>query len=220
MSSLVSSSACPKILLVRRRADGALFVLTVPCESSRKCDKCARTRAKRLSSALRRLADEDALKVVFLTVTFAPSLGVSMRNIAAWRHRLFEHFRRRACEAEIPLNYVAVVERHKSGKPHLHVLLAWVTVRSARLVARAAVKGSHCVARLVRDDSVDTYLVKYVTKQGASLTSSRDVARRAALSVNRGIYELVDVKPAHMDIHAWLDALNVWWYDIGEDWQE
>jgi hypothetical protein len=88
------------------------------------------------------------------------------------------------------------------------------------MVARAAVKGSHCVARLVRDDSVDTYLTKYVTKQGASLTSSRDVARRAALSVHRGVYELVDVKPAHMDIHAWLDSLGVWWYDISENWQE
>jgi hypothetical protein len=88
------------------------------------------------------------------------------------------------------------------------------------MVARAAVHGSYCVARLVRDDSVDTYLVKYVTKQGASLTSSRDVARRAALSVNRGVYELVGVKPAHMDIHEWLDSLNVWWHTIDESWQE
>jgi len=209
-------ASCPKILLLRLRATGQLTLAAVPCESSRRCSYCSQLRARRLSRALRVQAEHSGLKMIFVTITFKPTLGVTMRNVGSWRHRILEYLRRRADAACIPLDYVSVIEAHKTGLPHIHMLLNWTTVRAARRIARDAVKGSHCVAKLVRDDHVETYLSKYVSKQGASLTSSRTVARCAAQSVARGLYELVAVKPSHMTVAEWLDSLNIWWYDVAE----
>jgi hypothetical protein len=208
--------SCPKVLLLRSKVTGELRLATVPCESSRRCTYCAQLRARRLARALRSSAEESRLKVVFLTVTFKPSLKVDMRNVKTWRHRILEVFRRRAIASAIPLDYVCAIERHKSGAPHLHFLIAWTTVRAVRDVARGAVKNSHCVAKLARDDHVETYLSKYVSKQGEPLTSSHAVARRAMQSVARGLYELIAVKPSHMTVAEWLDSLNIWWYDVAE----
>jgi len=208
--------SCPKILLVRNKATGQYALLSVPCESSRRCNRCAQLRARRLAKALRAIADDSALKVVFLTVTFKPSLKVTLQNIKQWRHRVLEVFRRRAIASELPFEYICVIERHKSGAPHLHILICWITVRSVRDIARQAVKGSHCVARLARDEKVDGYIAKYSVKQGEPLTSSRNVARRAAHFVARGMYELVAVKPPNVTVADWLDSLNIWWYDYEE----
>jgi hypothetical protein len=130
------------------------------------------------------------MKLCHLTVTFAPALGVTYAKIPAQRHRILEYLRRRVKTLE----YVCVVERHRSGKPHLHVVIWYITVRALQRDARDAVHGSHVRARLLRDVGEATYVAKYVGKQpGAKMTSSRSVAR-AANAREHGTWELLVVQ--------------------------
>lgn len=161
------------------------------CGATLKCAACGRRRARALLGALQAVMPRD-LKLCHLTVTFKPSLNVTVQNVAKRRHALIEWLRRR--NAGVTPDYVCVVERHKSGKPHLHIAVWWKTVRDLQKTARDAVQGSHVRAKLVTDDRQLTYLAKYAGKQvGAKLTSSRNVARLAARRAEPG-WTLVAIK--------------------------
>jgi hypothetical protein len=165
------------------------------CGATLKCTTCGGRRARALINALQSVQPGD-LKLCHLTVTFKPSLNVTIKNVAKRRHALIEWLRRR--NALVAPDYVCVVERHKSGKPHLHIALWWRTVRDLQRAARDAVQGSHVRAKLIRDSNQLTYLAKYVGKQSsAKITSSRNVARLAQRRSEAG-WELIAVKPENL----------------------
>ena len=175
------------------------------CGATLKCQHCAKKRARSLLLALARV-QPPYLKLCHLTVTFKPSLNVTFRNIPKVRHAVLEHLRRSLRPAL--LEYVCVVERHRSGKPHLHVAIYYPTVRALQRDARNAVKGSHVRAKLVADESQLAYLAKYAGKQtSAKLTSSRNVARLANKPPSG--WELVSVKPIHLTESEWINILGI-----------
>ena len=175
------------------------------CGATLRCPHCAKKRARALLLALARV-QPPYLKLCHLTVTFKPSLNVTLRNISKVRHAVLEHLRRSLRPAL--LEYVCVVERHRSGKPHLHIAIYYPSVRALQRDARDAVKGSHVRAKLIADDSQMAYLSKYVGKQSsAKLTSSRNVARLAKNPPSG--WELVSVKPTHLTEAEWIDTLEI-----------
>ena len=177
------------------------------CGATLRCPHCAKKRARSLLLALARV-EPPSLKLCHLTVTFKPSLNVTFRNISKVRHAVLEHLRR-ALRPSL-LEYVCVVERHRSGNPHLHIAIYYPTVRALQRDARDAVKGSHVRAKLVSGDSQLAYLSKYVGKQtSAKLTSSRNVAR-LAMKPPSG-WELISVKPNHLTEMEWLDIIKCSW---------
>ena len=119
---------------------------------------------------------------------------------------MLEHLRR-ALRRSL-LEYVCVVERHRSGKPHLHIAIYYPTVRALQRDARTAVKGSHVRAKMVSGDSQLAYLAKYAGKQtSAKLTSSRNVAR-LAMKPPSG-WQLVSVKPSNLTEAEWINILGI-----------
>mgnify|MGYP005851718815 CR=1 FL=1 len=177
------------------------------CGATLRCQHCAKKRARSLLLALARVQPPQ-LKLCHLTVTFKPSLGVTFKNISKVRHAVLEHLRR-ALRPSL-LEYVCVVEKHQSGKPHLHIAIWYTTVRALQRDARAVVKGSHVRAKLVADELQLAYLSKYVGKQSsAKITSSRNVAR-LAMKPPSG-WELISVKPAHLTELEWIDIVKSSW---------
>lgn len=129
-----------------------------------------------------------------------------MQNVAKKRHAVLEYLRRRLLPRL--LEYVCVVERHRSGKPHLHVAIYYPTVRALQRDGRNAVQGSHVRAKLVTSEKQVTYLAKYVGKQSsAKLTSSRNVARLAN-QLPSG-WQLVEVKPDGLTFDEWRAILDI-----------
>lgn len=178
------------------------------CGATLKCHACAQRRAARLLFALKSVQAPE-LKLIALTVTFKPSLGVTHKNLSKFRHAIFEHLRRSLKLSGRELEYVSVVERHKSGLPHLHIAIWYPTVRMLMRDARVAVKGSHVRAKLIRDDRQLRYLAKYVGKQsGAKLTSSRNVARLSEKRTEE-IWELVSIKPNNLTEKEWLNMIGM-----------
>ena len=175
------------------------------CGATLRCPHCAKKRARSLLLALARVQPPQ-LKLCHLTVTFKPSLGVTFKNISKVRHAVLEHLRR-ALRPSL-LEYVCVVERHQSGKPHLHIAIWYTTVRALQRDARTAVKGSHVRAKLVADNAQLAYLAKYAGKQtSAKLTSSRNVARLANKPPSG--WELVSVKPNHLTELEWFGIIGM-----------
>lgn len=187
----MSKYACGSVAAYRSPS-GDLVFGKWHCGATLKCAACGGRRARALLGALQSVQPGD-LKLCHLTVTFKPSLGVTIRNVAKRRHALVEWLRRR--NAGVTPDYVCVVEKHRSGKPHLHIAVWWRTVRDLQKTARDAVQGSHVRAKLIVDSSQLAYLAKYVGKQaGAKITSSRNVARLAQRRGEQG-WELIAIKP-------------------------
>ena len=198
--------ACGALALYRSPT-GDLTLGRWRCGATLRCQHCARKRARSLLLALARVQPPQ-LKLCHLTVTFKPSLGVTFNNISRVRHAVLEHLRR-ALRPSL-LEYVCVVERHRSSKPHLHIAIYYPTVRALQRDARTAVKGSHVRAKLIADDSRLAYLSKYVGKQcSAKMTSSRNVARLANKPPSG--WELISVKPDHLTEMEWLDIIKCSW---------
>ena len=175
------------------------------CGATLRCPHCAKKRARALLLALARV-QPPYLKLCHLTVTFKPSLNVTLRNISKVRHAVLEHLRRSLRPAL--LEYVCVVERHRSGKPHLHIAIWYTTVRALQRDARAAGKGAHERAKWVGDSAQLAYLAKYAGKQtSAKLTSSRNVARLANKPPSG--WQLVSIKPGHLTEAEWIDTLEI-----------
>lgn len=189
-----NKTSCGNIAAWRNKVTNQISFSAWRCGATLKCEKCARRRARALLTALAAV-QPPGLKLIHLTITFKPTLGVTHANLPRVRHAIFEFLRRRLNEKGRGLEYVCAVEKHRSGKPHLHIAIWYPTVRALQRDARAAVKGSHCHARLVRDDVQLLYLSKYVGKQrGSKLTSSRNVARLARRRVE-GSWALIAVAP-------------------------
>ncbi len=178
------------------------------CGATLKCAACAARRARALLGALQAVMPRD-LKLCHLTVTFKPSLGVTLQNVAKRRHALIEWLRRR--NGGVTPDYVCVVEKHRSGKPHLHIAVWWRTVRDLQKTARDAVQGSHVRAKLISDGRQAAYLAKYVGKQAsAKLTSSRNVARLAARRTEPG-WTLVAIKPSTLTDEEFRRMIELSW---------
>lgn len=143
------------------------------------CSYCGPRKAKRYKFLIGQLAEREQL-TRFVTLTLDPSLieGDSVRYLRGVFNKFRLYLRRKY---GIPVKYIAVLEFHKSGIAHLHLLvdrfIPWDWIRESW----SALGGG----RMVRIEYVDVhriarYLSKYLTKE--LLLSAPKRSRRVTTS--------------------------------------
>ena len=145
------------------------------------CDFCAPRKAWRYKQAIRDIAERHSL-TRFLTLTLDPSKidGDPVRYL----RRVFNKFRvsllrKFGCS----VTYIAILEFHKSGIPHLHVLIDRFVLQRWISESWSALGGGHVVdIRFVDVHRISHYLAKYLTKEllmSAPLRSRRVTTSRS-----------------------------------------
>lgn len=158
----------------------------------RRCDQCLRERASRWTARARyELA--CARRSWLGTLTLSPSWHSHFGNLAAlevrkssgerfddlpddeqlvWRHRLIQREvtlalkRLRAGGASV--RYLLVMEPHKSGLPHYHILIHEVSEPVRKKTLEAFWRFGFSQWRLVQDTSAAKYVAKYLSKGAAA----------------------------------------------------
>jgi hypothetical protein len=145
------------------------------------CAYCGPRKAWRYKQAIRAVAERVSL-TRFLTLTLDPSKieGDTVRYL----RRVFNKFRVSLLRKfKCTVNYIAILEFHKSGIPHLHVLIDRYIVQRWISVAWSAVGGGGIVdIRYVDVHHISHYLAKYLTKEllmSAPLRSRRVTTSRS-----------------------------------------
>jgi hypothetical protein len=156
------------------------------------CRYCGPRRARRYKHAIRATAEQLKLQR-FLTLTLDPHRVqgdpvVYLRNTF---NKLRTYLRRRFGSAP---NYIAVLEFHQNGNPHLHILIDRFIEQAWLSAAWDAVGGGRIVdIRFVDIHRVSRYLSKYLTVD--LLLSAPKRVRRVTCS--RGIVLLERPAKAH-----------------------
>ncbi len=126
------------------------------------CSYCGPRRAKRYKHAIRTIAEELNLQR-FITLTLDPEKieGDSVVYLRETFNKLRTYLRRKLRCAP---KYIAVLEFHENGKPHLHVLIDRFVEQAWLSAAWEAVGGGRIVdIRFVDLHRISHYLAKYLT---------------------------------------------------------
>jgi hypothetical protein len=126
------------------------------------CSHCGPRRAKRYKHSIRRVAEELRLQR-FITLTLDPSKieGDPVVYLRETFNKFRTYLRRKYGHAP---KYIAVLEFHENGKPHLHVLVDCFIEQAWLSAAWEAVGGGRIVhIRFVDVQRVSHYLAKYLT---------------------------------------------------------
>jgi hypothetical protein len=145
------------------------------------CEYCGPRKAWRYKQAIRAIAERHSL-TRFLTLTLDPSKieGDPVRYL----RRVFNKFRvsllrKFGCS----VTYIAILEFHKSGIPHLHVLINRFILQRWISESWSALGGGEIVdIRFVDVHRISHYLAKYLTKEllmSAPLRSRRVTTSRS-----------------------------------------
>jgi len=145
------------------------------------CAYCGPRKAWRYKQAIRAIAERLSL-TRFLTLTLDPSKieGDPVRYL----RRVFNKFRVSLFRKfKCAVNYIAILEFHKSGIPHLHVLVDRFILQRWISEAWSALGGGGIVdIRFVDVHRISHYLAKYLTKEllmSAPLRSRRVTTSRS-----------------------------------------
>jgi hypothetical protein len=179
------------------------------------CPYCGLRKAKRYKHLIRHIAEREGL-TRFMTLTLDPSLieGDPVRYL----RRVFDKFRvylRRKYGA--PVKYIAVLEFHKSGIPHLHLLvdqfIHWEWIRAAW---SALGGGTFVDIRFVDVHRISRYLSKYLTKellQSAPARSRRVTTSRAIQLIEKkqdgALWTLLKISIFFLYSRHWPEAQEV-----------
>jgi len=156
------------------------------------CSHCGPRRARRYKHAIRAIADRLKLQR-FITLTLDPEKieGDSVIYLRATFNKLRTYLRRKYGSAP---KYIAVLEFHENGKPHLHILIDRFIEQAWLSTAWDAVGGGRIVdIRFVDLHRVSHYLAKYLTVD--LLLSAPKGVRRVTCS--RGIVLLEQSEKTH-----------------------
>jgi hypothetical protein len=154
------------------------------------CAYCGPRKAYRYKQAIRKIAEREELSR-FLTLTLDPSKieGDPVRYLRVVFSKFRVYLYRKHGKS---IKYITVLEFHKSGIPHLHVLLdryieqQWISESWSRL-------GGGKIVHITQVDvrRIANYLAKYLTKdlmlttpKGTRLTSIRRVTTSRSLHLN------------------------------------
>jgi hypothetical protein len=129
------------------------------------CAYCGPRKASRYRQAICAIAEREEL-TRFLTLTLDPSKieGEAVRFLRGvfnkFRVSLFRKYGRHS------INYIAVLEFHKSGVPHLHVVLSKYIPQKWISLAWSSLGGGSIVhIKQVDVHRISYYLAKYLTKE-------------------------------------------------------
>jgi hypothetical protein len=169
---------CGQWTVVGMTEDGRLIFHRVNCKTWG-CPFCGPRKAKRYKHLIAQLAEREQLRR-FLTLTLDPSIieGDSVRHLRSVFNKFRLYLRRKfGC----PIKYIAVLEFHKSGVAHLHVLVdRFIPQEWIKQSWSALGGGSIVFIKYVDVHRVSRYLSKYLTKE--LLLSAPERSRRVTTS--------------------------------------
>ena len=155
------------------------------------CSYCGPRKAKRYRYLIGQLAEREKL-TRFLTLTLDPSRveGDSVRYLRGVFNKFRLYLRRKY---GAPVKYIAVLEFHKSGVAHLHLLvdrfIPWDWIRQSW----SAIGGGQVVfIKYVDVHRISRYLSKYLTKE--LLLSAPKRSRRITTSRSLHLIEKKDAE--------------------------
>ena len=144
------------------------------------CSYCGPRKARVTRTSIIRVAEEFGL-TRFVTLTLDPSKIRRGENPVRYLRRTFDKFRavmhRRYGSAPA---FVTVLEFHKSGMPHLHVLIDRFIERAWLENSWGAIGGGFVKIKFVDVHRIARYLGKYLTKE--LLLSAPEKSRRITTS--------------------------------------
>ena len=183
---LTRGRSCGSFTLRGRELDGSQRFYRLPCKGW-KCSRCGPKKAKHYRHAISRVAEELRL-CRFMTLTLDPRMivGESVNYLNECWAELRTYLRRKY---RVSPQFIRVLEFHKNGKPHLHILIdryvdidwlkaAWIAVgggQERRCQINIKFVDVHRVAR---------YVSKYLSKE--LLLSAPKKSRRVTTS--RGVH--------------------------------
>jgi len=159
--------ACGAFYGPSKEVEGATVYLRADCQKLA-CDFCGPKKARKYRLAIADRAGEKNLKR-FMTLTLDPKKIPAGQDSISYLRGCFSKFRvylgRKFEDKKTKPSFIAIVELHKSGIAHLHVLVGVFIEQSWISESWQAVGGGRIVdIRLVDIHRVSTYLTKYVTK--------------------------------------------------------
>jgi len=143
------------------------------------CEYCGPKKARRYKHLIRQLAEQEHL-TRFMTLTLDPERikGDSVRYLRGVWNKFRLYLRRKYGS---PIKYIAVLEFHKSGIAHLHVLVDRFIPQGSISESWSALGGGAIVdIRYVDVHRISRYLSKYLTKE--LLLSAPKRSRRVTTS--------------------------------------
>jgi hypothetical protein len=154
------------------------------------CDYCAPRRAAAYAKAIAEAAEQHRL-TRFVTLTLDPKkIGATAGHSCKYLRRCFNKFRvylgRKFGHS---IKYVAVLEFHKSGIAHLHLIvdeyIEWQWLKNAW---EAVGGGSHVDIRARKDQHrIAKYLAKYLTKEFGLNGENKCPRGQRRVTCSRGI---------------------------------
>lgn len=166
---------------IRGQVDGISHVHRVNCKTW-PCSYCGPRKAKRYKYAIRHTAERYGLNR-FLTLTLDPAKisGEPVQFLNATFAKFRIYLKR---QYKVAPNYIRILEFHKSGNPHFHILIDRFIPQEWIAEAWSSLGGGRIVdIRQVDLHRVSRYLSKYLTKE--LLMSAPSRSRRVTTS--RGI---------------------------------
>jgi hypothetical protein len=170
---------CGKWTVVGRSADGLTLIFhRVNCKCW-DCCYCGPRKAKKYKYLIGQIAEREQL-TRFLTLTLDPSKieGDSVRYLRAVFNKFRLYLRRKF---GVVVKYIAVLEFHKSGIAHLHLIvdrfIPWEWIKRSW---SALGGGSVVFVKFVDVHRISRYLSKYLTKE--LLLSAPTRSRRVTTS--------------------------------------
>jgi hypothetical protein len=164
-----SAGVPSRYLVGRNKETGDVSVFGLDCRQ-RTCRRCGPKRSSRIRKTLDKMTMACAGRTLFLTLTLPqddPSaIHAAWLGFAGRFKRFWKRLKRSlpACMREV--TYAWVLEPHKSGWPHLHMLVFGIRFIHWRKVLACwkAVGGGHVDVQRVKGDA-SSYITKYVSKQ-------------------------------------------------------
>lgn len=195
--------------------DGSRSLYRLNCKTW-SCPYCGPRKAKRYRFLIGQIAEREQL-TRFLTLTLDPSLieGDSVRYL----RRVFNKFRlylRR--KFGVSVKYIAVLEFHKSGIAHLHLLvdrfIPWDWIKSSW---SALGGGTVVFIKYVDVHRISRYLSAYLTKElllsapkrSRRVTTSRSIHLTEKKQDAEGMWTLLKVSIFFLYSRLWPFAANV-----------
>lgn len=128
------------------------------------CPICGPRKLKRYRYSIGRIAQERKLDR-FLTLTLDPSkcdIEVSVKHIRNSWNKFRIYFKRKY---KVTLTFITVVEFHKSGYAHMHILLDRYIPQSWISISWEAIGGGKIVfIKKIDQHRIASYMTKYLTK--------------------------------------------------------
>ena len=210
-------SRCGKLTLrgLPQNGSGPAKFVGVTCKCW-ECPRCGPRKANRYRKAIGQLAEAHRLNVM-LTLTLDPK-KLAGQDSTSYINRVFRHFRtylkRKLQRAP---QYIRILEYHKTGIAHLHVLIHGYIPQKWISDAWSSLGGGKVVdIRRVSMHRVSHYLSKYLTKQMllSAPKRSRRVTTSRGLKLNPRIlseltWNLISVPITRLYEVYWKNASNV-----------